>query len=251
MILTSIVNKFQVIILAAGQGTRLLPLTKNMPKTMIKVNDKPIIDYILSSFDQDKIEEIIIATGHYANLVENHLGRSYLNIPIKYVRNDLHKETNSIYSLWLLKNFIKNDTIIINADTVIHKDIFTLIIESIYDTGLAIDDTLAPPLPDEAMKASIKDNIIYDVSKKILPEKTNGDAIGVYKFSQSNIKILFNEIDYLIENSVKDKLFTYAVQKILKKINIYSISTKGKPWIEIDDLNDLNNFKKMVENQEL
>ena len=101
------------------------------------------------------------------------------------------------------------------------------------------------------MKASIKDNIIYDVSKKILPEKTNGDAIGVYKFSQSNIKILFNEIDYLIENSVKDKLFTYAVQKILKKINIYSISTKGKPWIEIDDLNDLNNFKKMVENQEL
>ena len=86
---------------------------------------------------------------------------------------------------------------------------------------------MAPPLPDEAMKASIKDNIIYDVSK-ILPEKTNGDPLGVYKFSQSNIKILFNEIDYLIEKFSKRQTLYLCSPKNFKKINIYSISTKGK-----------------------
>ena len=244
-------KKFQIIILAAGQGKRLLPLTKNLPKTMLKVNEKPIIDYIFSSFDFNQVEEIIVVTGHCAELVEKHLGNNFKNIPIKFIRNEIHKTTNSIYSLWLTKKYIKNDFIIINADTIIHKDIFSILLDSEFDTGLAIDDTLEPPLPDEAMKASIKDNVIYDVSKTITAEKTNGDAIGAYKFSFEDSKILFKEIQDLINNSVTDKLFTFAVQRILNKIKVYSISTKGKPWIEVDDSNDLNEFKKMVENKKL
>lgn len=218
---------------------------------MLQVKDKPIINYIFDSFDRDKIDEIIIVTGYCAELVENHLGDNFGNIPIRYIRNEVHKKTNSIYSLWLVKKFLKKDIIIINADTIIHKDIFTFLSESKYDSGLAIDDTLSPPLPEEAMKASIKNGIIYDVSKTITPDKTNGDAIGVYKFSLGNCKILFEEIEQLIKNSVTDKLFTFAVQKILKKIDVYSISTQGKAWIEVDDINDLNQFKLMIENNKL
>ena len=218
---------------------------------MLKVKDKPIIDYIFDSFDQNKIDEIIIVTGYFAELVENHLGNNFGNIPIRYVRNEVHQKTNSIYSLWLVKKFLKKDIIIINADTIIHKDIFTFLTESKYDTGLAIDDTLTPPLPEESMKASIKNDIIYDVSKTVTADKTNGDAIGVYKFALESCKILFEEIENLVKNSVTDKLFTFAVQRILKKINIYSISTKGKAWIEVDDANDLNQFKLMLEDNKL
>lgn len=244
-------KKFQVIILAAGQGTRLLPLTKNLPKTMLQVNGKSIIDYILDSFDFNVIDEIIIVTGHCSNLVESHVGKSKNNVPIKYVKNDIYNKTNSIYSLWLTKNYIKNDIIIINADTIIHKDIFDILVNSDFKSGLAIDDTVKAPLPEEAMKASIKENIIYDVSKTISDEKTDGDAIGVYKFDKESLNVLFEEIDNLLKNSITDKLFTFAVQRILSKINIYSISTKGKPWIEVDDLNDLNEFKSMVNDNKL
>ena len=57
------------------------------------------------------------------------------------------------------------------------------LINSSYEAALAIDDTIPIPLPDEAMKATIENKKIVDVSKTILAEKTNGDAIGIYKFS--------------------------------------------------------------------
>ena len=65
--------KTQIIILAAGQGKRLLPLTKVLPKTMLKVDDIPIIDHILNSINLNLINEILIAVGHNKNIVMNHL----------------------------------------------------------------------------------------------------------------------------------------------------------------------------------
>ena len=93
---------------------------------------------------------------------------------------------------------------------------------------------------------------IVDVSKTILPEKTNGDAIGIYKFSGKSLKVLINELDNLISNSVTKQLFTHAVKNILNKVDIFSVSTEGRSWIEIDDQNDLNMaqnlIKKILEN---
>ena len=90
------------------------------------------------------------------------------------------------------------------------------------------------------MKATIVNKKIVDVSKKILAEKTNGDAIGIYKFSGESLKVLIDELDNLVSNSITKKLFTYAVRNILNRTDVYSVSTKGLAWIEIDDQNDLN-----------
>tara|TARA_B110000027_G_C16115339_1_gene299818 strand:+ start:1216 stop:1953 length:738 start_codon:yes stop_codon:yes gene_type:complete len=245
------VKKFQIIILAAGQGTRLMPLTIDKPKTMVMVNGKPLIDYIFSTFDPNLIKNVAIVVGHCGQIIKDHFKNSFKDISIDYVENEIHDKTNSTYSLWLAKRYMKDDIIIINADTIFHKDILSNLMNSSYESGLAIDDTLSPPLPEEAMKATIKDKVITDVSKTILSENTDGDAIGMYKFSGVGLKILIEELDNLINNSVTDKLFTFAVQRILKKTKIYSITTEGKPWIEVDDANDLNDAKTVASKIEL
>ncbi len=233
-------TKTQIVILAAGQGRRLLPLTKSLPKTMLKVQEVPIIDHILDSIDINLINEILITVGHSKSVVMNYLKNEYKGIPIKYVDNPKHGETNSLYSLWLAKKFLKEKIAIINADTLFNKKILENLINSEYEAALAIDDTISIPLPEEAMKATIENKKIVDVSKKISAEKTNGDAIGIYKFSGESLKILINELDDLVSKSITKQLFTYAVRNILKKTDIFSVSTEGKGWIEIDDQNDLN-----------
>ena len=242
----------QIIILAAGQGKRLLPLTKALPKTMLKVGGIPIINHILNSINLNLINEILIAVGYNKKIVMNYLKNDFKGIPIKYVDNPQHAETNSLYSLWLARNFLKEKIAIINADTLFHKKILENLINSRYEAALAIDDTIPMPLPDEAMKATIKNKKISDVSKTILPEKTNGDAIGIYKFSGKSLKVLINELDNLVSNSETKQLFTYAVRNILNKVDIFSVSTEGRSWIEIDDQNDLNMaqslIKKILEN---
>lgn len=244
-------TKTQIIILAAGQGKRLLPLTKVLPKTMLKVGGTPIIDHILNSINLNSVNEFLIVVGHNKEVVLNHLKKDFKGIPIKYINNPKHAETNSTYSLWLTKKLLKEKIVIINADTIFHKKILENLINSKYNAALAIDDTVPVPLPDEAMKATIENKRIVDVSKTILAEKTNGDAIGIYKFSKESLKILINELDNLVSNSITNQLFTYAVRNILKKTEIFSVSTEGHGWIEIDDQNDLNTaetlIKKIVE----
>lgn len=238
--------KTQIIILAAGQGKRLLPLTKILPKTMLKVGGVPIIDHILNSINLNLINEILIAVGHNKNVVMNYLKNNFKGIPIKYIDNPKHAETNSLYSLWLARKFLKEKIAIINADTLFHKKILENLINSKYDAALAIDDTIPIPLPDEAMKATIENKKIIDVSKTILAEKTNGDAIGIYKFSGESLKVLIDELDNLVSNSITKKLFTYAVRNILNRTDVYSVSTKGLAWIEIDDQNDLNMAQNLI-----
>jgi choline kinase len=240
------VTKTQIVILAAGQGRRLLPLTKNLPKTMLKVQEVPIIDHILEAIDMNLINEILITVGHSKSVVMNHLKNEYKGIPIKYVDNPKHSETNSLYSLWLAKKFLKEKIAIINADTLFNKKILENLINSEFEAALAIDDTIPIPLPEEAMKATIVNKKIVDVSKKILAEKTNGDAIGIYKFSNESLKILINELDDLVSKSITKQLFTYAVRNILKKTDIFSVSTEGRKWIEIDDQNDLNAAQDLI-----
>jgi len=240
------VIKTQIIILAAGQGKRLLPLTKILPKTMLKVGGVPIIDHILNSINLNLINEILIAVGHNKNVVMNYLKNNFKGIPIKYIDNPKHAETNSLYSLWLARKFLKEKIAIINADTLFHKKILENLINSKYDAALAIDDTIPIPLPDEAMKATIENKKIIDVSKTILAEKTNGDAIGIYKFSGESLKVLIDELDNLVSNSITKKLFTYAVRNILNRTDVYSVSTKGLAWIEIDDQNDLNMAQNLI-----
>jgi len=240
------VKQTQIIILAAGQGKRLLPLTKALPKTMLKVGGIPIINHILNSINLNLINEILIAVGHKKKIVMNYLKNDFKGIPIKYVDNPQHTETNSLYSLWLARNFLKEKIAIINADTLFHKKILENLINSRYEAALAIDDTIPMPLPDEAMKATIKNKKIEDVSKTILPEKTNGDAIGIYKFSGKSLKVLINELDNLVSNSETKQLFTYAVRNILNKVDIFSVSTEGRSWIEIDDQNDLNMAQSLI-----
>ena len=71
-------TKTQIVILAAGQGRRLLPLTKNLPKTMLKVQEVPIIDHILEAIDMNLINEILITVGHGKSVVMNHLKNEYM-----------------------------------------------------------------------------------------------------------------------------------------------------------------------------
>jgi len=246
------VTKIQIVILAAGQGKRLLPLTKDFPKTMLKVGDLPIINHIFNSINLDVVNEILIVVGHNKHVVINYLKNDFKGIPIKYIDNPKHSETNSLYSLWLAKSELKEKIAIINADTLFHKKILEDLINSEYDAALAIDDTVSIPLPEEAMKATIINKRIKDVSKTISAEKTHGDAIGIYKFAGKSLKVLINELDDLVSNSVTKQLFTYAVRNVLNKIDVFSVSTKGRSWIEIDDKNDLDTaqtvIKKIIQN---
>jgi pyruvate,water dikinase len=237
----------KAVLLAAGQGTRLLPLTNEIPKSLIKIKERSIIEYIIDRLVDIGIKEIIIATGHCGHKLKDKIGDNYRGVPVTYVDNPIYDKTNSTYSLWLAKDFVGDDFIVINADTICTKDVLKDIAESDYEIALAVDDTLTGELPEDAMKVTIVNGLIKNASKQIPVEKTHGDAIGIYKFKGRGVIELYNELERVINEKILDQLFTFAVRRLMDRIDVYPVSTKGLPWIEIDDHEDLKNAEEVVE----
>jgi len=240
--------KTKAVILAGGKGTRLLPLTQKLPKTLIPILGKPIIEYILDRVVDIGIKEIIIVVGHYGEKIKRLVGYNYKGTSVKYITNPIYAQTNSTYSLYLTKDVVGKDFLVINADTIFNREILKYLVESDYEVALSIDDTVVGALPEDNMKVTIIDGLLRNASKKIPPERTHGDAIGIYRFKGKGTKFLFNELSQLVDRNITDQLFTFAVNTIMKKKNVYPVSTNGLSWIEIDDNNDLKEAHIVVKN---
>ena len=92
----------KAIILAAGMGARLRPLTDNMPKCLVPVHGKPLLEYALDSLDRVGIEACVIVIGFCGDQIMHVAGERHGQPKMTYVDNPIFHETNNIYSFWLL-----------------------------------------------------------------------------------------------------------------------------------------------------
>ena len=110
----------KAIILAAGLGSRLGDLTKDKPKSLIKVNGKPIIKYQIDAYLNAGISEVLIVTGYKSVELENYIKINYSK-NIKFINNVNFDTTNNMYSLWLCKEYaINSEKIFISNLSLIH-----------------------------------------------------------------------------------------------------------------------------------
>lgn len=109
----------RAIILAAGLGTRLRPMTDNTPKALVRVNDKPLVEYQIEYLKEKNINEIIVVVG-YLHEQFDYLKEKY---GVELVYNDKYAEYNNFYSLYLVKDYLAN-SYVIDADNYLFKNMF-------------------------------------------------------------------------------------------------------------------------------
>lgn len=227
------------IILAAGIGRRLLPLTEDKPKCLLKVGSKSILEYQLQNLAKCKIQEIVIVTGHGLAEVKD-----ACKTDVVFIHNEYYASTNNIYSLWLAKDQAKEGFILLNGDVFFHEKILKNLIASKYSDCLAIDNY--KELGEEEMKVKINSGILYEINKTMPPSKSDGEYIGLAKFSSEGSKMLFNEIEKFINRSELGVWYENAFQEMMRHYALRCVSTEGLPWIEIDDHSDLEKARSVM-----
>ncbi len=239
----------KMIIVAAGQGTRLRPLTNNKPKCMVEYKNKPIIDYILETALECDLQDIAIVNGYKKEILEEYLK----NYKITFFTNREFDKSNMVSTLFKAKGFMDDDMIISYSDIVYKKEILNKLIESEADLSVVVDrkwrelwsQRMSNPL-DDAETLKVKDGMIIELGKK--PNSYSaieGQYIGLLKISK---KVLSKVIDYY-ENLDKNKLYdgkgfdnmymTSFIQMIIGGLlDVKPIFIDGG-WVEIDCINDL------------
>lgn len=195
----------KVIVLAAGQGTRLRPLTDNIPKCMVPLKNKPLLEYQLDVFESLGIKDIHIATGYREDVI------NYPNIKKHF--NNKFETTNMVYTLFCAEEIMNDDLIITYGDIIYKEDVLKKIIDSNEKVSVVVDKgwkaywqaRMDNPLADaETMKINENDRIVELGKKPKSYDDIQGQYIGMMKFSKEALKEIREYYHSLDKNVIYD-----------------------------------------------
>lgn len=238
----------QLVILSAGIGSRLKPLTDNVPKCLVEVKGKPILQHQIDLFlNNQKISQIIIVIGYKPNIVRKFIQEIYNNnSKILIIENEDFLSTNNMYSLFLTRDHIQGKFLLINGDVILDARIIDGFLLFSHQDAIAVD---VGQYNEESMKVIEKEGLLVDIAKTIQKEKALGCSIDFYKFSEKGAKIFFNKIEDFIISRKKTKLWTeLAIQELLNSatLKMKAFDIQGKFWYEIDTFEDLKNAEHLM-----
>lgn len=244
------------IILAAGQGTRLSPLTDDRPKCMVEYNGKPIIDYILESMNRCGVDNIIIVDGY-----KNEVLREYLSDQnITFISNPAFASTNMVNTFFCAENFMDDDIIISYADIIYTPEILNRLINFDADFSCVVDDdwldlwSLRMDNPYDDVESMIIDEqgYITELGKKVTDkEEIHSQYIGLIKISKSVIRSIREFYYSLDRNKLYDgkdfnnMYMTSFIQQIIDNLQSLKALRINGGWLEIDSVEDLRAYENL------
>ena len=233
-------NCVKAIILAAGQGTRLKDLSKEIPKCMVTIGQKKIIDYQLDALITNNIKDVVIVVGHRKEKLISYIKNSNYNnnLNILFLENKLYKTTNSCYSLWIAKEHMRKGYIHLNSDLIFHPKLLTKLLNQ-DSSALIIDHT--PKSDDDMVRGEIINGSISKMGLQI--ENPSCIIVGPIYFSEKGASEIINELDNEINDGNITNTCYVFFDKILNKVNCKPIFSNGLFWKEIDTLTDLESAK--------
>ena len=237
----------KAIILAAGIGSRISPLTDNCPKSLLKIYDKTILEMMISHIQDCHINDIIFVTGYLEEQIKEYVNINFPDLKAYFVTNEKYAETNTGFSLLLAKDFVENsDFIKFDADVVFDKEILKKLIEYPYENALCIDKNIH--LDAEEIKVIIDDkNKILKASKTVDPQKAIGESIGIEKIGKNTAKLLFQELKEVMKDKKNhQEYYEVAYERLIEKgESFHALDITGLVWVEIDTKEDFELAKNI------
>lgn len=242
----------RAIIIAAGKGTRLFPLTKNTPKSLIEVgNGITMLESQLHSLKENGIKDVTIIVGYKAEQIEAKIKKYSNDFNINTVYNPFYDTSNNLISVWMARHFMQEDFITINGDDIFKPVVIENLLKSESNITMVIDEK--PEYDDDDMKVVHKNGLVQQVSKKIPPEEANGESVGIIKFTGKGRQIYIDTLEEMVRDEENmNAFYLKAIQQIINKGYPVNFSLcKADDWGELDFHPDLVLIKQYLRRSKL
>lgn len=228
----------QALILAAGRGSRLGRRSHETPKCLLEIGRRPLAEHQLEALAEAGVAPVGMVVGYCADEVMEVLG-----IRAEYIRNPRWSTTNSLYSFWLAREWVRDSVLVLNSDTLIHPQILNRLLDEKGD-AFAFDSTSGNAR--EHMKVQVEGGRLVDMSKELAPEDVSGENVGILKFTKETARELFEIAGRLIEDGHEKSWLGSAVREIARTRNLAAVDVAGLPWGEVDSTYDLQHVRTSV-----
>jgi choline kinase len=235
------------VILAAGTGTRLKPITNKAPKCLTEINGTPIILNALENLKVCGIKRCTIVTGYLNQIIESTLGSSYRGIQIDYIKNDIFAETNDMYSLWLAGDFLEKGTVILEGDIFFRPESLKRAMEGMGKKSFYIAGKYNGSYDEILIKIGA-DGIVTSIDvlrgRKGEPGDLHFMSTGMLVVQPDYGKLFSQWLKKFVDKKNVNVLFDDVLGVHVGDAALHVFEISHSEWVEVDTVDDLRRAEK-------
>jgi len=229
-------------ILASGQGVRLRPLTDDIPKPLCKVGGEALLSRLVRAIRENGMNEVVVTTGFRAEKIELFFAEHFPDLKVTSVFNEAYGSTNAIYSLWLARNSLQDDIVLMHGDIICDPVIFKEVVDHASSCALvkkSWDDNT------KDFRALIVKNRITKIQVG-LDSRDSRFLLPLYKFKEVDMREWMGAISKRVEGGEKNIYPEYAFNDVAETISLEPVYFEKELAMEVDNFDDLKTAEKLL-----
>jgi choline kinase len=239
----------KAIILSAGQGRRLLPLTESRPKCLIPLATRSLLEWQLRSLAQAGVREAVVVTGFGADQIEATLRTMQIQgISVRTLHNPFYALADNLGSCWAARGEMEGDFLVLNGDTLFETEIAERLVELAPTSPITVTIDRKDMYDADDMKVQTEGAQLVAIGKTLAPDRVDGESIGFLRFTPEGGRLFRDAVEEALRRpeglkqwylSVVDRLARSAGQ-----VGVMSI--EGLAWGEMDFPADVKRNERMT-----
>ena len=238
----------QAVILAAGVGTRLNKEINALPKGLIEIGGKPLLEYSLEALNRHGIIDVIMVVGFEHQKIRNRFGDCFRDLKIEYVQNEKYAESGSMYSFSLVQDMIEDEIILLESDLIYESGAIARLLNADYKNCILV--TALSGSGDEVFICANEKKEITDLGKEIPLNRRKyaiGELAGISRYESNFLDFVFKKSRNDIAAGNIDYHYESVVFETSKSTEpVYALLADDLVWYEIDTEKDLAKAREQI-----
>ncbi len=233
------------LLLAAGSGSRLRPLTLNTPKCLTLVGGKPILERLVDSLRAQGIDRLVVVIGYQGDHIREFLRQNTSDMRIDYVTNADYASTNNIYSLWLAREQIQEPFLLVESDLVFET---SMLDDMLQPDRIAIS-TMLPWMNGTTVVLDSRQRVTAFHLNSVKGDECQYKTVNLYSLSLPTWKKLEEKLGSYISAQQLGEYYEKALADMVAEgtLSFEAIFFDADRWYEIDTLADLHEADKLYD----
>ncbi|MBC8551336.1 MAG: phosphocholine cytidylyltransferase family protein [Candidatus Brocadiales bacterium] len=234
----------KVIMLAAGVGKRMSAVTNIIPKCLIKVGKKTLLERHLDTISLLGIKDIVFVVGHFKEKIKETVEKNNNGFNVTYIENEQYTK-GSILSLWYARDELNDDVLIMDADVLYHDKLLRKLAESRNKNCFLLDANCDDT--GEEMMLFVKEDKVVGISKVHSYDcDFKGEGVGFFKLAANDGHKLKNILEEFEQAGKVNNEYEDSLHELLSHCTVGFESVDDLPWIEIDFEEDIERAGREV-----
>lgn len=234
----------KAIILAAGVGKRLWPVTQHRPKCLIEFGGRTLLARYFDALAATGFKLAVIVVGHKHEMIKDAVGAGKQGIAVRYILSEQYQR-GSITSLWLARHELDDDVLIMDADVLFDRRILRRLIDSSSPTALLLDETVKQQT--EECMAIVRGGRVVALTKR-MPDRYDlaGEGVGFLRVRRADCPMLISSMKSYIDRGALDMEYEDALREFFESTRVGFETIGGLPWTEIDFPDDVARAEREI-----